>query len=150
MARNGCIGQGGNLPWALPEDMQHFKRTTTGHAVIMGRKTFESIGRPLSNRRNIVVSKHPDLRVEGCEIATSLEGAVTLARTTDAMPFVIGGGALYQAALSIATHLYLTRLDWDVPGDTFFPGFDLLEWDVTDRRAGQTTGVEFVVMQRKN
>src|SRR5690242_9113295 len=85
------IGRGGVLPWHFPEDLRFFRRMTTGHAVIMGRKTYESVGRPLPNRRCIVVSRSPGLVLEGCEVVSTLEAAIALARTTDPEPFVIGG-----------------------------------------------------------
>ena len=147
VSRNGFIGAGGDLPWHLPEDLRHFKRTTKGHAVIMGRKTFESIGRPLPERRNIVVTRSEGATFDGCEAANSLTQAIDLARETDPCPFVIGGESLYREALSIATDLYLTTIDRDVEGDARFPE-DLSSFDEVESRAGETPGVVFRHLRR--
>jgi len=132
-ARNGVIGRGGALPWHLPEDLAHFKRTTLGHPVIMGRKTWDSIGRPLPGRRNIVVTRDPAWRAAGAEVAASLDGA--LARVEAEAPglegpvFVIGGAQLYaQALLGPVATIHLTEIDADFPGDTFFPALDPARW----------------------
>lgn len=150
VARNGVIGKGGGLPWKIPEDLAFFKRTTTGHAVIMGRRTFEEVGRPLPNRRNIVVSRRAGLTLPGCEVAASLEEAIAAARTTDPDPFVIGGAEIYRAALGlgVATRMLVTEIDRDVEGDTWFPEFDRAVWRETERRAGDTPGVTFVTYER--
>jgi dihydrofolate reductase len=133
VSRNGVIGRDGGLPWHLSEDLKFFKRVTTGHAVIMGRRTHESIGKPLVNRRNIVVTRDPKLTLTGCEIAHSLDGAIALARTTDREPVVIGGAALYTEALPRVTRLYLTEVHREVAGDTFFPALDRDEWSEVER-----------------
>src|SRR3954469_3389159 len=91
VARNGVIGKDGKVPWYIPEDLKHFRRVTTGHAVIMGRKTWDEVGKPLPERRNIVISKTPGLKLEGGEVVTTLDEAIARARTTDAEPHVIGG-----------------------------------------------------------
>jgi dihydrofolate reductase len=148
MSTNRCIGKDGQIPWHLPEDLKHFKRTTLGHAVIMGRKTYESIGRPLPKRRNIVVSRNADLRVEGCEVAPSLETAIALAREQDELPFVIGGAAIYEAALPFATTVYLTEINREVEGDAFFPEIDRKQWRETNRELGDTEGVVFLTFER--
>ncbi len=147
VARNGVIGRDGELPWHLPEDLKHFKRTTTGHAIIMGRKTYESIGRPLPNRRNIVVTRST-ASFEGCETAKSLEGAIELARTTDECPFVIGGASLYAEALPLATELHLTIVDREVEGDTFFQT-DFPRFEEVESRPGETQGVTFKLLRRR-
>ena len=148
VARNGVIGKDGGLPWKIPEDLAFFKRTTSGHAVIMGRRTFEEVGRPLPSRRNIVVSRQPGLVLQGCEVAPSLEEAIELAHTTDPDPFVIGGAEIYRAALGIADRMLITEIDRDVEGDTWFPPFDRAAWRETERRVGDTPGVTFVVYRR--
>jgi dihydrofolate reductase len=117
VARNGVIGKDGGLPWHVSEDLKHFKKTTHGHAVIMGRKTHDSIGRPLPKRRNIVVTRQTGTLFPGCEAAHSLDEAIALARTTDECPFIIGGASLYEEALPLATELHLTTIDEDVDGD---------------------------------
>jgi dihydrofolate reductase len=148
VAEGGVIGKDGKLPFHIPEDLRHFKSTTMGHAVLMGRKTYESIGKALPGRRNIVVSRTPGFVAPGCEIATSLQEAISLARATDSEPHVIGGGALYQAALPLATRIYLTEVHRACEGDTFFPPLDLHEWREVARRRGTTEGVEFVTLER--
>jgi dihydrofolate reductase len=147
VARNGVIGRDGTLPWHLPEDLKHFKRTTNGHAIIMGRKTHESIGRPLPGRRNVVVTRG-GARFEGCETASSLEDAIVLARQTDDCPFVIGGASLYEGALPFATEVYLTEIDEDVEGDTRFE-LSLDEFDEVERRSGETPNVTFRHLRRR-
>lgn len=148
MSRNRCIGKAGGLPWHVPEDLKHFRRHTTGHAIIMGRKTHESIGRPLPKRRNIVVTRKPDAHFEGCEVVHDLPSAVALARTEDELPFVIGGATLYLEALPSATVIHLTELDWDVDGDTFFPEIPAGTFEEEERRPGETEGVSFVTLRR--
>lgn len=142
----GVIGKDGALPWRLPEDMRHFKAMTMGHAIIMGRKTHASIGRPLKGRRNIVVSRTAD-GFEGCEKALSLEQAIALARTTDEEPRIIGGASIYEAALPLATRIFLTEVHRQVEGDAFFH-LDRAGWRETERRAGESEGVEFVTLER--
>jgi dihydrofolate reductase len=146
IADGDIIGHHGALPWRIPEDMQHFKATTMGHAVIMGRKTHASIGRPLPGRRNIVVSRTAD-RFEGCERAKSLEDAIALARTTDDEPRVIGGAAIYEAALPLATRIFVTEIHRAVEGDTFFR-LDRSGFREVARRRGASEGVEFVTLER--
>ena len=131
-ARNGTIGRDNTLPWRLPEDLAHFKRTTMGAAVIMGRKTWDSIGRPLPGRRNIVVSRNRDLRIEGAEVATSLEDAQRLCVGADQI-FLIGGAQLYAEAMPSADRLVVTEIDADVEGDAFFPPIDRAQWLETAR-----------------
>jgi len=124
VAENGVIGKDGDLPWRLPGDLKHFRRTTLGHAVIMGRATWESLPKPLAKRRNIVVTRNRDYVADGAEVVHSFEDAVTLARTTDPEPFVIGGASLYAAALPLATRLVISEVHREVDGDTWFPPFD--------------------------
>ena len=127
VAKNGVIGKAGGLPWRLPEDLKRFKAMTTGHAVIMGRKTFDEIRKPLPNRRNLVVTSQP-LKLDGCEVFSSLEAAIDAAYTTDSRPFVIGGSTLYAQALPFATHLFLTHIEKDFDGDTVFPHVPWAQW----------------------
>ncbi len=149
MGRGGVIGRDGGLPWHFSEDLKHFRRVTTGHAVIMGRKTWDSIGRPLPGRRNIIVSRQLDLEIEGCEVADSLERALEMAREHDTEPRIIGGATLYVQALPLATRLFLTEVDIDVDGDTFFPSLDRSEWQERDRRAGEAAELLFLTLERK-
>jgi len=144
---SGVIGADGGIPWHLPEDMKHFRRVTLGHAVIMGRLTYESIGRPLPKRRNIVVSRRLDLQIEGCEVAPDLERAIALARDSDDEPRIIGGGQLYALALPQATRLYLSYLEQEVAGDVYFPEIDPAQWRESERRQGE--GVCWVTLERR-
>jgi dihydrofolate reductase len=134
VAANGVIGAHGGLPWRLPEDLRHFKRMTQGHAVIMGRRTWESIGRALPGRRNVVVTRRAAFAAPGASVAPSLEAALELCRD-QAIVFVIGGAALYQAALPLADGLLLTEIHRDYEGDTRFPEIDRGVWRETDRMA---------------
>ncbi|MEW5741591.1 MAG: dihydrofolate reductase [Myxococcota bacterium] len=147
MARNRGIGLAGKLPWHLPEDLKRFKALTLGHALIMGRKTHESIGRPLPGRRNIVVTRS-GASFPGCETAGSLLEAMTLARTTDPEPFVIGGAELYAQALPYATRLCITEVDRDVAADTYFPALVTAEWQEV-RREAITENVTFTEWARR-
>lgn len=136
VSRNGIIGRGGQLPWDLPEDRAHFRRVTLGHAVIMGRRTWDETGRPLEGRRNIVVSRSGDVSGTGREVARSFDEALAAARTTDPDPMVIGGEEIFRLALPHATRLILTELDFDADGEARFPPFDRGEWTVVERRRG--------------
>lgn len=144
----GVIGKGGTLPWRIPEDMKHFRAVTMGHAVVMGRLTYESIGKPLPGRRNVVVSRSPRA-IEGCEVAGSLEEALRIAREKDPEPRVIGGEQIYAAALPVTSAIYLTEVHRDLPGDAFFR-FDRADFEEISRRRAETEpDVEFVVLRRR-
>ena len=127
VAANGVIGRGLTLPWHLPDDLKHFKQLTLGHAIIMGRRTFESIGRALPGRQNIVVSTSL-APITGIEIVASLDDAIELAAASPSPAFVIGGAALYAAAIPLARVLHLTELDESVEGDVRFPVYDRSKW----------------------
>jgi dihydrofolate reductase len=131
MARNRVIGSGGALPWRLSADLRRFKRLTMGHPIIMGRRTFESIGRPLPGRATIVVTRSPEFRPPGVSVAGSLPDALRLAGDTDEA-FVIGGGQVFAESMPLADRLYLTAVDADVEGDTFFPPFDESAWRLVE------------------
>ncbi len=138
MAENGVIGHRNRLPWRLPADLRHFRRTTMGHSVIMGRKTWESIGKPLPGRSNIVVTRQPDYQAEGANVRGSLQGALALAEKFAAadggeQAFVIGGAELYRQALPMAQLFHLTRIHTEIPGDTRLDGFIESEWQETAR-----------------
>ena len=120
------IGVNNTLPWHLREDLQHFKRTTSGHPIIMGRKTFDSIGRPLPNRRNIVITRNADWRHEGVDAVTSLEEAIRLAGDGEA--FVIGGAQIFAEVLPVTDTLIVTEIDKAFACDTFFPQIDPQQW----------------------
>jgi dihydrofolate reductase len=135
VARGGVIGRDNAIPWRLPEDMERFRRLTTGHAVVMGRRTWDSLPdrfRPLPERRNLVVTRAPDWSAEGAERVASLDEALDLL-ADEPRVFVIGGGELYAAALPIADELLLTEIEADVEGDTFFPTFDSREFHEVSR-----------------
>jgi dihydrofolate reductase len=134
VAANGVIGNRGALPWKLPDDMARFRRLTMGHAVIMGRSTFASLGRPLSGRRNIVLTRDTSLRIEGCVVSHSREEAMNAAEG-DEEAFVIGGAAVYALFLPDARRLYMTWIDADVSGDTSFPFVDWNAWRLTREEA---------------
>lgn len=126
-AQNNVIGRGNDLPWHLPDDLKRFKALTIGKPIIMGRKTYASIGRPLPGRTNIVISRQTQFAAEGCTAVTSLEAALAAAGdASEAM--VIGGAEIFRQALPRADRLYLTRVHADVPGDTFFPSLVSDDW----------------------
>lgn len=138
MDENMVIGRNNSLPWHLPEDLKYFKRTTMGNSIIMGRKTFESIGKALPGRTNIVITGNRDYEAEGVRVVASLEEAMELAEniafidgSTEA--FVIGGAALYESALPLVQRMHLTLVHAEVDGDTFFPDFDVDEWQEVSR-----------------
>jgi dihydrofolate reductase len=147
-AKNRVIGRANGIPWDLPEDRKHFRAVTLGHSVIMGRATWDSIGKPLPKRRNIVVSRNASLSLDGAEVVESLEAAIARARTDDDAPRVIGGGQLYAQALPLATRLYLTELDAAYEGDSFFPELDSSEWHCSERR--RTEGATYLTLDRVN
>jgi dihydrofolate reductase len=133
VAENGTIGRDNGLPWYLPEDLKYFKRVTLGKAIVMGRKTWDSIGRPLPGRTNIVVSRQPDLSIEGATVVKDLTAALELASriaTVDGSEelMVIGGAEIYQLALPLAQRLYLTEVHAVVAGDALFPTWDRAQW----------------------
>jgi len=132
MAKNRVIGKDNQMPWHLPADLQHFKNVTMGKPIIMGRKTFESIGRALPGRRNIVITSNPDFSAEGCETASSFEQALKLVAEVEEV-MVIGGGSLYQQTLPLADRLYLTFIALEVDGDTHFPQYQHLALSETKR-----------------
>jgi dihydrofolate reductase len=127
VARNGVIGRDNRLPWRLPDDLAYFKRVTMGHPVVMGRRTWQSIGRPLPGRQNIVVSRNRSLQAPGCTVVGSLEEAWKAAGDAEEVS-VIGGTTLFEETLPIADRIHLTEVEAEVEGDTFFPPFDRGEW----------------------
>lgn len=148
VARNGAIGKDGKVPWHVPEDLRHFKAMTMGHAIVMGRKTYEETRRPLPGRRNIVITRRRDYQAPGCEVVGSLEEAIALARTSDPEPRVIGGAEIYRLAWPLATRVHLTEIDRDADADTFFE-VDRKGFRETERRKGETPGVTFVTLDRE-
>ncbi|SDA74982.1 MULTISPECIES: dihydrofolate reductase [unclassified Janthinobacterium] len=149
--QQGGIGINNTLPWKLPEDLAHFKRLTTGHPILMGRKTFDSIGRPLPNRRNIVITRNPEWRHDGVEAVSSVEAAIAL--LDGAEGYVIGGAEIYRQALPLTQRLVITEIGQTFDCDAFFPAVDHAEWQETAREAhvSEKSGLPyaFVTLQRK-
>jgi len=149
--KRGGIGVNNTLPWHLPEDLAHFKRTTSGHPIIMGRKTFESIGRPLPNRRNIVVTRDPSWRHDGVETVRSLAEATALAAGGEEA-FIIGGGQIFAEAMPLVQKLIVTEIDKTFECDAFFPQIDTRQWKETAREeyhsAENQFGYAFVTYER--
>lgn len=138
MARNRVIGRNNKLPWYLPEDLPHFKRTTMGKPLIMGRKTFESIGRPLPGRVNIVLTRNPDWSAPGVSAVTDLHKGLQQARAQAELDgvediMIIGGGHVYESLLPLTDRLYMTQVHAEIPGDAFFPAIDWDQWQEVSR-----------------
>ncbi|MDF0533246.1 dihydrofolate reductase [Shewanella yunxiaonensis] len=143
MANNRVIGKDNKMPWHLPEDLRHFKQVTMGKPVVMGRRTYESIGRPLPGRQNIVITRRSDYILPGVTVASSFEDAMTKADVCEEL-MVIGGGQLYAEALPQADVLYLTEIALDVEGDTWFPHWDDGNWIKSSEEVGHSAdGLEF-------
>ena len=145
VGRNGVIGADNDMPWHLPEDFAYFKRTTMGHPMVMGRKTFDSIGRVLPGRRTIVVTRQPDWSHPGVETAHSLADALALAGPADEV-FVCGGGQVYAEAMPFAQRLLITEVDQSPEGDVTFPEIDISQWREVGREPRD--GFSWVVYER--
>jgi len=154
VASNRTIGLNNTLPWHLPADLKHFKALTLGQIIVMGRRTYESIGRPLPGRTNVVLTRRQDLNLPDVGLAQSIEEAVNRYADSDKTIFIIGGATLYQQALPLCQRLYLTEIQQDFPGDTFFPEFNRNDWQEISREihyASDSSEMEFhfVVLDRK-
>ncbi len=136
LAQNRTIGVNNTLPWRIPADLQHFKRLTLGHHILMGRKTFDSIGRPLPQRTTVVITRNPDLQLDGCVMANSLEAAIAACAQEEAV-FIVGGAEIYAQALPLADTLFLTEVQQVVEGDAFFPEFSREAWREVSREVLQ-------------
>jgi dihydrofolate reductase len=134
MANNRVIGLNNQMPWHLPADLKHFKETTMGKPIVMGRKTFESIGRPLPGRRNLVITRNSDYRPDGVEVVSSIEEALELLNEAEEI-MITGGGNIYQQTIEMADRLYLTFIDLATDGDAFFPEYQHLHWTEICREA---------------
>ena len=152
LARNRVIGIENRLPWRLPEDLAHFKALTLGHPILMGRKTFESLGRPLPGRTNIVITRNPGYCTDGCLVAASIPAALALCGDAQEV-FFIGGADLYAQAIPLADRLYLTEVDIDAAGDAWFPDYDRSAFREVSREPhrggkGDALSFDFVVYER--
>ena len=149
MAENRVIGHNGIIPWEIPEDRRRFRELTMGHPVIMGRKTFEAIGRPLPGRQNIILTRRPGFRIEGCLVVNDLRSALE-ACTGSAEVFICGGSELYREALPFAERIYLTIIHATFQGDVFFPELFSEEFEETERRKFRGThSCTFLILKRK-
>ena len=149
VAANGVIGVDGRLPWQLPEDLKHFKKLTLGHPVIMGRRTWESLGKALPGRENIVVTRQTGYEAPDAAVANSLQGALALC-AGESVAFVIGGTSLFEESLPVADGLVLTEIHRDYPGDTWFPRYDRSRWRESQREnhvAADGTKFDFVLYE---
>lgn len=141
MSQNRVIGKNNRLPWRLPADMAFFKQTTMGHPVVMGRKTYESIGKPLPGRRNIILTRDRNFQAGGSEICHSIEEVLTMVRAGEEQEFfIIGGDSVYSAFFPMADRLYVTCIEHDFEGDAFFPEIDSRKWRLVSKTSGETNG----------
>ena len=150
IAKNRVIGVNNTLPWHLPEDLKRFRAITTGHHIIMGRKTYDSLGRLLPGRTTVIVTRNQDYKVEGAIVVNSLEAAIS-ACGDDNEVFLIGGAELYKDGLKLANKLYITEIDAEYAGDAFFPEFEMNEWKAGEReshQAGNGLGFSYVTYHR--
>ncbi|MBU8878949.1 dihydrofolate reductase [Bacillus sp. FJAT-29790] len=136
MDENRVIGNNNELPWHLPEDLKFFKRTTMGHPIAMGRKTWDSIGRPLPGRENIVITRNPAFTCDGCTVLNSVDALVEYSSNKDDEVFVIGGAEIFKVILPSVDRLYLTRIHDKFEGDTFFPELDMTKWTLVSKEKG--------------
>jgi dihydrofolate reductase len=154
IAKNRAIGLNNQMPWHLPEDLQHFKRTTLGHTLIMGRKTFESIGKPLPGRRTIVLTRDATWQHDGCETAHSLAQALKLAESTpERHPFIVGGANVYEQALQagLVDLMIVTEIAIEPNADAFFPEINRLQWRESNREAFESkTGLGYSIVHLKS
>lgn len=134
MAKNRVIGKANKMPWHLPADLKHFKSVTMAKPIVMGRKTYESIGRPLPGRQNVIISRNSEYKVEGCDVVNSVDSAVKLLADSEEV-MIIGGGFLYSQMIENANKLYLTLIDLEVDGDTYFPEYTHLNLTETNRES---------------
>jgi len=153
MAKNRTIGVNNTLPWRCPEDLKYFKALTMGHHMIMGRKTFDSIGKPLPGRTTVVVTRNADLEIAGCVIAHSLNEAIAACAGDDEI-FIVGGAELFRQAVAIVDRLYITEIQQDVEGDAHFPEFDHSAWreisrEVRSQETPQPLEYHFVTYRKK-
>jgi dihydrofolate reductase len=154
MDERKAIGKNNNLPWHLPEDLKFFKRVTMGHPIAMGRKTHESIGRPLPGRENIIITRNPDFKCEGCTVFYSVSDFVAYCNQGENEIFVIGGAEIFKETFEFADRLYITQIHYEFAGDTFFPEFDETKWELKTQTKGikdekNPYDYEFCLYERK-
>ena len=152
MDDNRLIGKDNKLPWHLPADLAYFKKITTGKSILMGRKTYDSIGRPLPNRRNIVITRNPETLISGCEVVHSIDEALSITQN-EAEVMVIGGASLCQQLLPVVTRLYITKIEGEFDGDVYFPNYDKADWYEVKRESHQSDEFNkyvyhFIVLER--
>ncbi|CAH0274705.1 Dihydrofolate reductase [Peribacillus sp. Bi96] len=154
MDQNRVIGKNNQLPWHLPADLQYFKKVTMGHPIVMGRKTFESIGRVLPGRENVIVTRNQDFKAEGCVVLHDILQIKTYADNSDQEVFVIGGAEIFKEILPVTDRLYITEIHETFEGDTFFPLINEKEWDKTSSIQGTMDDKnryahDFIILQKK-
>ncbi|AZU63055.1 dihydrofolate reductase [Neobacillus mesonae] len=154
MDENRVIGINNQLPWHLPEDLKFFKRTTMGHSIAMGRKTHESIGRPLPGRENLIITRQKGYQAEGCTVFDSMEGFIRYCREQDEEIFVIGGAEIFKETFAFVDRLYITLIHHQFDGDTYFPEFDETKWKLVSSEQGikddkNPYDYEFLIYDRK-
>lgn len=154
MDQNRVIGKDNKLPWHLPADLQYFKKVTMGHPIVMGRKTFESIGRVLPGRENVIVTRKQDFKAEGCVVLHDITQIKTFADNSDEEVFVIGGAEIFKEILPVTDRLYITEIHETFEGDTFFPVIDENEWDKISSNPGSIDeknryAHDFIILQKK-
>jgi|TARA_Y100000389_G_scaffold193149_1_gene221630 dihydrofolate reductase len=154
MDNNGLIGKDNQLPWHLPADLAYFKKITTGKSILMGRKTFDSIGRPLPNRRNIVITRNTEIMIPGCEVASSIDEALVLTENEKEV-MVIGGASLCEQLLPKVSRLYITRIDSEFEGDIYFPAYEAASWHQVSSESHpkdikNNYSYHFIVLERKS
>jgi dihydrofolate reductase len=152
ISENNAIGKNNQLLWHLPADLKHFRVITTGHTVIMGRKTYDSVGKPLPNRRNIIITRQ-DITIEGCEVVKSVEDALALSAHQDEV-FIVGGAEIYKQAMHLTDRIYLTIVHQKFDADTFFPEINYDEWQETEREDHQPDeknklAYSFITLERR-
>lgn len=148
LSRNRVMGKKNTLPWYLPEDLKRFKKLTTGHPIIMGRKTYKSIGKPLPNRTNIIITRDINFKAEGCLVTHSLPKALEQAKTSpgNLEIFIIGGGEIYKQTLDLADKLYLTVIEQDIEGDVYFPDFADFK-KIIHQEEGESEGYKYKFLE---
>ncbi|MES2279207.1 MAG: dihydrofolate reductase [Bacteroidota bacterium] len=152
IAENNAIGKNNELLWRLPNDLKHFRQITTGHTVIMGRKTYDSVGKPLPNRRNIIITRQK-IAIEGCEVVASVDEALVLC-TGEPEVFIVGGAEIYKLAMPVTNRIYLTIVHQEFDADAFFPSINYHEWAETEREDHGTDEkhaipYSFITLQRR-